>query len=117
MSARNILIALVFINLVAYPAKGQNEEILLTRNGKPEATIVVPDNLLAACDARGNGTLIQMTAAEELQKYIEKASGAKLPIVPAAKAPAKGTLILIGRSSISDACKLKLPTKPGAAPS
>ncbi|MBM4020574.1 MAG: DUF4838 domain-containing protein, partial [Planctomycetes bacterium] len=51
-------------------------------------------------------------AAEELQRFIEKASGASLEIVPAAKAPATGTLLLVGRSALSEQHKLALPTRP-----
>ena len=79
------------------------KELRLTREGQPAATIVVADAPLAAADGRGNPTLTQMTAAGELQKYIEKAGGVKLPIAVASQAPKKGTLILVGRSAVSDA--------------
>ena len=39
----------------------------------------------------------QRTAAETLQKYLEKASGVRLPIVSASEAPETGTLVLVGR--------------------
>ncbi|MCF7855004.1 MAG: DUF4838 domain-containing protein [Candidatus Pacebacteria bacterium] len=87
-------------------------DISVVRNEQPAATIVVPDSPLAACDKTGRSTLTQLTAAEELQTYLAMASGATLPIVPASQAPAKGPLILVGRSRLSDAYELALPEKP-----
>jgi len=47
--------------------------------------------------------------AAELQRYIERISGARLPIVDDTAAPA-GTLLLVGRSKLTDATsELKIP--------
>ena len=92
--------------------------ITLVENGKPAATIVVADepiNLpLSKRDpkTRKTRTMTQRDAAEELQAFIEKASGARLEIAPASKAPAAGTLLLVGRSALSEQHKLALPTRP-----
>ena len=48
------------------------------------------------------------TAAEELQAYIQKISGAKLPIVDDSQNPA-GPLILVGRSRLSDGLGMAIP--------
>ena len=92
--------------------------ITLVDNGKPAATIVVADepiNLpLSKRDpkTRKTRTMAQRDAAEELQAFIEKAGGARLEIVPASEAPAAGTLLLVGRSALSEQHKLALPTRP-----
>jgi hypothetical protein len=48
-------------------------------------------------------------AAHELQDYIQKMSGAKLPIVGDDKAP-QGNLILVGRSALTRDLDAKIPT-------
>ncbi|MDD5705144.1 MAG: DUF4838 domain-containing protein [Kiritimatiellae bacterium] len=106
------LLALLSMLVSGCSSVWRGPELLLTRRGVPAATIVVPDTPLGACNGMGAATLTQATAAEELQKYVEKASGARLPIVPAARAPARGTLILVGRSAVSDAFHLDPPTRP-----
>ena len=83
--------------------------IMLVENGKPAATIVIANEPTAI--PIGKPPTVTY-AAEELQRFIEKASGARLAIVPAAKAPAAGTLLLVGRSALSKEHKLAPPTKP-----
>lgn len=92
-------------------AAGSGEKLFLTRDGQPAAVIVVADIPLDASDVRGHQTLTQMTAAEELQKYIEQASGAKLPIVGAAGVPETGTLLLVGVSALSKKYNLEPPDR------
>jgi len=92
--------------------------VTLVQNGKPAATIVVADEPIAVPltkrdpATRKNVSMTQRDAAHELQAFIEKASGARLEIVPAAEAPPKGTLLLVGRSALSEKHRLALPTKP-----
>ena len=92
--------------------------VTLVEDGKPAATIVVADEpSVLPLDKRDPTTkktvpMTQRDAAEELQAFIEKATGARLEIVPAAKAPATGTLVLVGRSAVSDQYQLAPPTKP-----
>jgi len=94
------------------------EPVTLVKDGKPAATIVVADQPtgipLAKRDAKTkrDSAMTQMDAAEELRAFIEKATGARLEIVPAAKAPAAGTLLLVGRSALSQQYQLTPPTKP-----
>ncbi len=59
--------------------------IVLVEKGRPASTIVVADDASPAV----------RSAAEELQKYLVKISGAKVPLRPASAAPT-GTLILVG---------------------
>ena len=66
----------------------------LTRDGKPLATIVVPDDTLPVVKA----------AAEELQYHVRRASGATLPIVAEGTAPAGPGLVYLGP------CKATLAT-------
>jgi hypothetical protein len=89
--------------------------VTLVKDGKPAATIVIADEPteipVGKGAAKGKPPTVAY-AAEELQSFIAKASGAKLEIVPAAEAPASGMLLLVGRSAITDEHRLALPTKP-----
>lgn len=92
--------------------------VTLVKDGRPVAIIVVADEPtdipLSKRDpkARKAVSMTQRDAAEELRAFIEKASGARLEIVPAAKAPAAGTLLLVGRSALSEKHRLAPPTEP-----
>lgn len=83
--------------------------VTLVKDGKPAATIVIADEPVAI--PAGKPPTVAY-AAEELQRFIEKATGARLEIVPATQAPAKGTLLLVGRSALSEKHRLSPPTKP-----
>ena len=66
---------------------------VLVQNGKPHATIVIANN--ATENAR--------IGAEEFQRYIEKMSGARLPILTdAQQIPSQEPLVLIGRSALTE---------------
>lgn len=77
-------------------------DMIIVQDGQPRATIVVAKD--AAEPAKGK---IQ-TAAEELQAYVQKISGAKLPIVDDVQG-VKGPAILVGRSRLSDALGVAIP--------
>ena len=83
--------------------------ITLVEDGKPAATIVIADQPTAIPVGKPR-TVVH--AAQELQRFVEKATGARLEIVPAAKAPPTGTLLLVGRSALSEQHKLELPKRP-----
>jgi hypothetical protein len=70
----------------------------LAQNGAPKATIVI------AADALDTNR----EAAQLLQEYVKKISGATLPIADDA-APVNGPAVLIGRSKLVDAFKLDIP--------
>jgi len=75
-------------------------EMVLVRNGQARAAIVT------AAKPSENVRI----AAAELQEYIEKITGAKLPIATD-RAPPAGTLILVGRSTLTDRIPgLEIPT-------
>ncbi|NQU11682.1 DUF4838 domain-containing protein [bacterium] len=88
----------------------------LVADGKPAATIVVRDEVFKAQPAVfqwGSATPITVDqrvrrAAEDLQRYIEKISGAKLPLVPESQ-PVTGPVILVGLSPRVAALKLDIP--------
>ncbi len=80
-------------------------EMVIVESGQPRATIVVPNS------APGPAKKKIQTAAAELQAYVEKISGGKLPIVDDEQDPA-GALILVGRSRISEAMGLAIPAGP-----
>jgi hypothetical protein len=77
-------------------------DMTLVAEGQPRATIVV-----AKAGAEPARKKIQ-TAAEELQAYLQKISGAKLPIVDDSQSPA-GALILVGPSQLSDSLGIAIP--------
>jgi len=80
------------------PASGT--DLVLVRDGQPRATIVT------AATPTENARV----AATELQKYLAKITGVTLPIATD-KAPPSGTLILVGRSRLTDRISgLEIPT-------
>lgn len=66
-------------------------ELILVKDGQPTATIVTANS----------PTENARSAASELQKYIEKISGAKLPIA-SDSTPLSGCAVLVGRSKLTD---------------
>ena len=106
--------AAVFLFGALSVAFAEQDPLSLTRDGSPLATIVVADRPLPLLVVGGMGQrlLTQRYAAEELQGYIEKISGARLPIVTASEAPPHGTLILVGRSALSEDYQIQSPAKP-----
>jgi len=71
----------------------------LVKDGKPACAIVIADK--AGDNAK--------TAAQELQTYVEKISGARLPILTDA-APGQAPKVLVGRSRLTEAIPaLKIP--------
>jgi hypothetical protein len=86
-----ILAALLLTPLTILHAGGT----LIVENGQPRAQIVIAKNPPRST----------RLAAHELQSYVEKISGAKLPIVnePRADLPIK---IGVGRSSLTDNLKI-----------
>lgn len=100
--------------LVAAATAGPARAVTLVREGKPAATIVVAR---AALDAKPYKPAVGRSpesaakvklAAEELQRYIEKISGAKLPIAADDEAT-EGAMVLVGASKKTDA-KLNIPS-------
>ena len=86
------------------------EAMTLVEDGKPAATIVVRQAALEA--EPGYGVYAPDSkvrwAAEDLQQYIEKMSGAKLPIVGDG-ATVEGPRILVGASKLTAAFREKIP--------
>ena len=87
-----LLLLLVLLTLAAASA------ITLVGNGQPTATIVVAVQTDPKVKA----------AAEELQQYLAKISGATLPIATDADNPT-GALVLVGRSKLTDAMGIAIP--------
>jgi len=77
--------------LAANDADPDNATLVLVDNGQPFGTIVTA----------ASPTENARTAAAELQEYIEKISGAKLPIARDNTSPG-GILILVGQSKLTD---------------
>jgi hypothetical protein len=84
-------------------------------DGKPVATIVIPK---AALDAKPYKPAVRVKgepdgevhfAAEQLQLYVQKITGAQLAIVGDDQAPA-GPVVLVGASKRTNSLKLNIPT-------
>lgn len=92
--------------LAALPAKA--EELVIVQDGQPRATIVIAKEAAEPIKQKIH------TAAEELQTYVQRISGATLPIVDDSQNP-NGAMILVGRSRLSDAMGVAVPS--GLTPS
>lgn len=102
-SIRGYCWEVVFAGLALLLARSSTAgEMVVVQDGQPRATIVVAKD--AAEPAKGK----LQTAAAELPAYVEKTSGAKLPIVDDAQ-DLKGPVILVGRSRLSDALGVSVP--------
>jgi hypothetical protein len=90
------------------------QAITLTRDGAPVATIVVRQAAFEAKDHPLNPGVFAgadqkvKLAARDLQEYVEKISGAKLPIV-SDEQPVTGPVVLVGMSKRIEALKLNIP--------
>ncbi len=93
------------------------QAITLTKDGQPAATIVIRQSALAAkaytpdypknINDAAPDTKVRR-AADDLQSYVEKISGAKLPIA-GDNEDIQGPVILVGVSKRTDAMKLDIP--------
>jgi len=112
MSARRIEFSVAFALLMAsLPAFA----IVLVKDGRPLATIVIAKEAVdskpykPAVGVKPEPAQKIRLAADELQRYIEKISGAKLPIVGEDEA-IEGPLVLVGASKKTEALKLGIPS-------
>lgn len=92
-------LGLSILVLLCLPAKVSAKGLTIVEEGQPKATIVIA--------VKANEKV--RVAAEELQRYLEKISGAKLPIFPDVQNP-KGALLLVGRNRFTDAMKVSIPS-------
>lgn len=83
---------LALLALCACPSDALADEVCLVREGRPQATIVLP--------AKASDQL--KAAATELVAYLKQSSGATLPVVeePALKATEGQPLLLLGRTDL-----------------
>lgn len=84
--------------LVALSCQLGNAQITIVENGQPRATIVV-----AADEPKAD------TAAAAIQKYVEKMSGAKLPIVKEGDPVGTPASILVGHTQAAAKLGVKIP--------
>ena len=102
-------LVLVVALLTSMSCGAAGRHVTLVRDGQPMATIVVADEPMRLhVDVKQDEPTV-MRAAEELQYFIAQSSGAMLPIVKASEAPADGTLVLVGRSALTQQYKLATP--------
>jgi hypothetical protein len=88
------------VGVAALAATGANAgPLVLVRDGAPAATIVV---------AAAAGEKVK-TAAQELQTYLAKLSGATLPLQTDAE-PVPGAAVLVGASRLTEALRVVVPS-------
>ena len=106
MSAKNLLAftAATIVTIISVP---KANAITLVENGAPRATIVVAKSALAPEEKDAAAVKVSV-AARDLQEYIRKISGATLPLVGDDQKPT-GALILVGKSTLTEQRKLKIP--------
>lgn len=83
-----------------YVAPEVNNPLYIVEDGNSDYYIVIPD---------GAGECID-TAAEELQTYIGKISGVKLPVIAESQLPRGAYAVYLGETSLSDTVDLDFAT-------
>jgi hypothetical protein len=99
---------LIVATVLAAAVPGRVAAITLVQDGQPRATIVVakaaltaaPDPKVAEIQSPLPTPSKVAAAARDLQTYLQKITGAKLPIVADDKAPA-GPVVLVGKSALT----------------
>ena len=93
----SLFVGFIFLSVCLAGSSVKNNDstagskLILVKDGQPTATIVIS----------ASPTENARTAASELQKYIEKISGAKLPVV-SDSSPVSGCIVLVGQSKLTD---------------
>ncbi len=82
-----------------FTAGAAPEQFVITTGGRPAATIVIAEDVPPSVKL----------AAEELQEYIERMSGATLPVVNDTE-PVEGARILVGNNRHTAAMELDVPS-------
>lgn len=90
--------ALSMLGAMCGTLRAEGGELLLVESGLPKATIVVAEDTHPKVKA----------AVEELLSYLEKITGARLPVATDAGNPS-GPLVLVGRSKLTDAMGIEIP--------
>jgi len=92
-------VIITFTCMLAMRAQAARPAFTLAREGRPACAIVIAEK------AGENASI----GAGELQLYIEKISGARLPIVTDADPLPAGGKVLVGRSRLTDKLGVKIP--------
>ena len=88
----------------------EHKDVVLVKDGKAQAVIVVADQPLTLLDHAGRPRLTQRDAAERLSSLIERATGVSLPIVAASEAPDQGTRVYVGHGPHLDHQDIEVPS-------
>ncbi|HEY7118943.1 MAG TPA: DUF4838 domain-containing protein [Tepidisphaeraceae bacterium] len=103
---RAALLCLVGFTLPA----GRAAALAVVTDGQPRASIVVAREALAPKPSESAAKV--RIAADDLRDFIERMSGAKLPIIADDASPTpQGTLILVGKSRLTESLKLEIPDR------
>lgn len=97
-----IVLTVSLSTLASEPGSGAQTALCLVENGEPRATLVV---------AKG-ATDLQQVPAKELQEYLRKITGAKVPIADDAQTP-EGNLVLVGESRLTREMRMDLSSLTG----
>lgn len=93
-------------------------DVALVKDGKPLATIVVSKSAIGVPTEPDANSIWGpqpapnkiAAAAKDLQTYIEKMTGAKLPIVPDDQQVPEGPLVLVGKSALTKEFDARIPS-------
>jgi hypothetical protein len=105
---QTVSLTLAFCSLVLSSRSTPAAPLTLVENGQPRATIVVAQSALNPAKDDASTQKVDV-AAHDLQEYIRKISGATLPINGDASTPS-GALILVGKSRLTDAMPIEVPS-------
>src|SRR5690606_19714904 len=103
-----VSVTLTILSLISGSQSTPAAPLALVENGQPRATIVVAQSALAPVKDDATSQKISV-AARDLQEYIRKISGATLPIQGDESTP-PGALILVGKSRLTDAIRMDIPS-------
>ena len=110
-------ITLLLLLLVVGRSAVTSADMVLVENGQARAVIVVPAEAAKVIPEStiGNPSPAELAdkvaaAARDLQVYIQKMSGAELPIVGDDQLAPEGTLILLGRSNLTAKYDAEIPS-------
>jgi hypothetical protein len=103
--------------ILTNPGNELHADVTLVKDGKPVATIVVTKAVLnAKADPKPEEIILEQpastriaAAARDLQEFVQKITGTKLPIVGDDVVPA-GPLVLVGRSALTKPFDAKIPS-------
>ena len=107
MYSMRLIQAVLLLGWIVVMAQLARAQVTLAKDGQAAATIVVPDADVPSVTA--------WKAGQTLREHLARACGAELPVTAASQAPSEGTLILVGRSALSERHDIPAPSQSEGA--